>query len=124
MTQAISADETALQEKQTRARYILALGHMCSDINQGTLAAILPFLVAAYHYDYTTAALLVMASNLAGSIIQPIFGHMADKKNRPYCMLLGVCLAGGMALTGFLSNFYALCVAVMISGIGIALFHP
>lgn len=125
MTQAISANETALQEKQTRARYILALGHMCTDINQGTLAAILPFLVAAYHYDYTTAALLVMASNLAGSIIQPIFGHMADKKNRPYCMLLGVCLAGGgMALTGFLSNFYALCVAVMISGIGIALFHP
>lgn len=125
MTQAISANETALQKKQTRARYILALGHMCTDINQGTLAAILPFLVAAYHYDYTTAALLVMASNLAGSIIQPIFGHMADKKNRPYCMLLGVCLAGGgMALTGFLSNFYALCVAVMISGIGIALFHP
>ena len=125
MTQAISANETALQKKQTRARYILALGHMCTDINQGTLAAILPFLVAAYHYDYTTAALLVMASNLAGSIIQPIFGHMTDKKNRPYCMLLGVCLAGGgMALTGFLSNFYALCVAVMISGIGIALFHP
>lgn len=105
--------------------YILALGHLCSDINQGVLSAILPFLIAAYHYDYATAATLVMASSLVGSVTQPIFGIMADKKSRPWLMGLGVLLAGGgMAITGLISNFYGLCAAVIISGLGGAMFHP
>lgn len=105
--------------------YILALGHLCSDINQGVLSAILPFLIAAYHYDYATAATLVMASNIVGSVIQPVFGFLADKKSRPWLLGLGVLLAGGgMAITGFISNFYGLCAAVIISGMGGAMFHP
>ncbi len=105
--------------------YALSLGHLCSDVNQGTLAALLPYLIAAYKFDYATAASLVMASNIAGSLIQPLFGFMADKKSRPWLMLLGVCMAGGgMAATGVVSGFAGLCVAVMISGIGIAMFHP
>lgn len=110
---------------KTKYRYILALGHLCSDLNQGTLSAILPFLIAAYHYNYTTAATLVMVSNIVGSVIQPVFGHLADKRNKPYIMTIGVLLAGGgMALTGFITNFLGLCIAVMVSGIGIAMFHP
>lgn len=106
-------------------QYVLALGHGCSDINQGALSAVLPFIIAAYHFDYTTAAMLVTVSNLFGSIVQPIFGNIADKKNKPWIMALGVLLAGGgMALTGLISHFYGLCVAVIISGIGVAMFHP
>ena len=30
---------------------LMTFGHLCADLNQGVLAAILPFLVAAYHYD-------------------------------------------------------------------------
>lgn len=105
--------------------YVLALGHLCSDINQGTLSAVLPFLVAAHNYNYATAAALVMASNIVGSIIQPVFGCIADKHGRPYYMVIGIMLAGGgMSLTGLLDNFYGLCAAVMISGVGIAMFHP
>ena len=54
--------------------YLISCGHLCSDINQGALAAVLPFLIAAYHYDYATAATLVLFSNLVGSVVQPIFG--------------------------------------------------
>lgn len=106
-------------------QYVLALGHGCSDINQGALSAVLPFIIASYHYDYTTAAMLVTVSNIFGSLVQPVFGHLADKKNKPYIMALGVLLAGGgMALTGLISHFYGLCLAVIISGIGVAMFHP
>ena len=120
-----AAPPSSAENPTSKARYVLALGHLCSDINQGSLAALLPFLIAAHHYSYTTAATLVMVSNLAGSIIQPVFGHMSDKKNRPGFMLLGVSLAaGGMALTGYVTNFAGLCLAVMVSGIGVALFHP
>ncbi len=113
------------RERSGNARYILAFGHLCSDLNQGMLSALLPFFIAAYHYDYTTAAKLVMFSNIAGSIIQPVFGHLADRRSKPYLVAAGVLLAGGgMALTGVLSGFAGLCLAVVISGIGTAMFHP
>ena len=105
--------------------YLMAFGHFCSDINQGALAAVLPFLIAAYHYDYATAATLVLLSNLIGSVVQPLFGQLADRQNRPWLIAVGLLLAGGgMALTGLTANFYGLCAAVMVSGTGIAMFHP
>ncbi|MCR5482393.1 MAG: MFS transporter [Clostridia bacterium] len=113
------------EKYKSKRRYVLALGHLCADMNQGVLAAILPFLIAAYHYDYKTAAMLVMVSNLVGSVIQPIFGLLADKKVRPAMMSVGVIMAGfGMALTGLVDNFGLLCIAVVISGVGTAMFHP
>jgi FSR family fosmidomycin resistance protein-like MFS transporter len=103
----------------------LALGHLCSDLNHGTLSAILPFLIASYHYNYATVATLVMVSNIVNSVIQPVSGDLADKRTKPYIMTIGVLLAGGgMALTGFITNFLGLFTSVMISGIGIAMFHP
>lgn len=110
---------------RTKIKYLLSFGHFCSDVNQGALAATLPFLIAARNYDYATAASLVMISNLIGSMIQPLFGQLADKKNLPQLIAVGLFFAGGgMALTGFAENFYFLSVAVMISGVGIAMFHP
>ena len=106
-------------------RFVLALGHLCADMNQGMLSALIPFFIAAYSYDYTTSAYLVMVSNIIGSVIQPVFGHLADKKSRPSLMTAGIMLAGGgMAVTGFISSFTGLCIAVVISGIGVAMFHP
>lgn len=108
-----------------KLKYLLSFGHLCSDINQGALAAVLPFLIAARHYDYATAASLVMAANVIGSVVQPLFGQLADKKNQPWIIALGLVLAGGgMALTGVIENFSGVCAAAMISGTGIAMFHP
>ena len=103
----------------------MALGHFCADFMQGTLAAVLPFLIAAYHYNYATAAALVMVSNLIGSVIQPVFGVIADKVDKPHLVTIGVLLAGGgMAAVGFIPSFWSLCIAVVITGIGVAMIHP
>ncbi|MBE3605925.1 MFS transporter [Campylobacter sp. RM13119] len=106
-------------------KYLISFGHFCSDVNQGALSAILPFLIATYNYDYTTAAMLVLYANIIGSFVQPFIGYINDKKNTPYIVLIGLILAGGgMSCVGFSSNFYLLCFAVTISGIGMAMFHP
>ena len=106
-------------------KYVLSLGHLCSDINQSILSAVLPFLIATYHYDYTTAAMLVTVSNVFGSFVQPFIGMLSDKKNKPLYMTLGVLLASSeMAVTGFISNFFGLWIVVIMSGIGVAMFHP
>lgn len=109
----------------SKFKYIMAGGHLCADFYQGVLSSILPFLIAAHNLDYATAASLVMVSNIVGSVIQPVFGHMADKKEMPHSMIVGLLMAGGgMVLTGYISSFIGLCICVMISGTGIALFHP
>lgn len=114
-----------MQQKPNRYIYLLSAGHLFTDMNQGALPAILPFLITAYHFNYAEVASLVLASTVVSSIIQPIFGSMADKTPRPWMMAIGVLLAGGgMAAVGFLSDFRMLFFSIMLSGIGVAAFHP
>jgi FSR family fosmidomycin resistance protein-like MFS transporter len=101
------------------------LGHLCTDINQGALPAVLPFLVLRHNLSYMAAASLILAANLVSSVIQPYFGYLGDKYSRPWLMSLGVMLAGsGIALIGFGQSYGAIFAAAALSGLGIALFHP
>lgn len=105
--------------------YLLMLGHLCTDINQGALAATLPFLVIYSGYSYTQVTLLVFASNIASAVIQPLFGWLGDLKARPWLMALGVALAGvGMCGVGQLEGYPLVVASAMVCGIGVAMFHP
>ena len=100
-------------------------GHICSDINQGALSATLPFLVMYDGYSYTAVAGLIFAANIASAVIQPLFGTIGDHRACPWFMALGVFLAGlGMCGIGFLDNYWAVLASAMVSGIGVAMFHP
>jgi FSR family fosmidomycin resistance protein-like MFS transporter len=111
--------------KNNRYSYLAMFGHICTDINQGALPALLPFLVLNYGYSYAMAASLVFAVNLVSAIIQPLFGHLGDRASRPWLMSLGIFLAGGgLAVTGFFDEYWMIFAASIISGIGVALFHP
>lgn len=111
--------------KKSTYSYIMMLGHLCADLSGGALPAILPFLIAQKGISYTAAAGLTFALSSIGSIIQPVFGSLADKTSRPWLMSLGIFMSGcGVAMLGFLDNYIAMFIAVMITGIGAALFHP
>lgn len=111
--------------KINRYSYLMMFGHICTDLNQGALPAILPFLISQNGLSYTAAAGLVFASNLVSSIIQPLFGYLGDRASRPWVMALGVLLAGGgLSLVGLLPEYWMIFFASMVCGIGVALFHP
>ena len=59
---------------------ILALGHLLTDIYQGAVPTLLPFLKAKLSLSYTMAGVIMMAANFTSSIIQPIFGYLSDRK--------------------------------------------
>jgi FSR family fosmidomycin resistance protein-like MFS transporter len=110
-------------EYQTIA--FVLLGHLVTDISQGALPALLPFLIVAYHLSYTAAAFIIFAANIASSIVQPVFGYLADRFSIPWLMPVGVLLAGtGLAAIGLVSHYPWLLVAAMVSGFGAAAFHP
>ena len=104
---------------------VLALGHLVTDINQGALPAMLPFFIAAHDLSYAAAAGIVFAANITSSIVQPLFGHAADKFAKPWMMSAGLMLAGlGLALTGFFQRYSWIMLLAVVSGIGIAAYHP
>lgn len=110
---------------KNRSIWILSLGHLITDVNQGALPAMLPFFISAYDLSYTAAASIVFAANLASSIIQPLFGWAADRFSKPWLLAIGLILAGvGLGLTGLCQNYQLIMVLAVASGIGIAAYHP
>ena len=105
-----------------RYSYLMMIAHLCDDLNQGALVAVIPFLVLHNGYSYAEVTALLLASNAASAIIQPLFGWLGDKKPRPWLMAAGIFLAGiGM---GVLPNYPLIMASAMLSGIGVAMFHP
>jgi len=108
-----------------RTVVLLSLGHLVTDINQGALPALLPFLIVEYGLSYTAAGFLIFACNIASTVVQPLFGHLADRRPNAWLLPAGIVSAGvGLAVTGFVPGYAWTCAAVMLSGIGVAAFHP
>ena len=101
------------------------LGHLMTDLNQGMLPALLPFFIAERGLTYAAAGGLVLAANVASSLVQPLFGAMADRRPSPWLIPCGVAVAGtGMALSGLAPTYPLIAAAVGLSGLGVAAFHP
>ena len=105
--------------------YLLSAGHLSVDINMGSLPALLPFFVSLYGIDYTAAAGLMFATSFIGSLVQPLFGWLADKGSRQWFMAAGVFCAGiAIAVMGFITDYRAIFADSAITGTAVALFHP
>ena len=109
----------------TRPMLILALSHLVTDLSQGALPILLPFLKTALDLSYTQIGVIVLTQNITSSVIQPIFGALTDKTSLPWLLPLGVLLSGlGMAITGFMPSYGWVLFAVVLGGCGVAGFHP
>jgi MFS transporter, FSR family, fosmidomycin resistance protein len=108
-----------------RAMAVLSLGHLCVDLCQGALPALLPFLIAAHHWSYSQASALVLAATVSSSIVQPLFGHLSDGRSLPWLLPGGVALAAaGIALAGVAGSYGLTFAVVVASGLGVAAYHP
>src|SRR5688572_33367069 len=96
----------AARKTNMRLLGLLSLGHMVIDINGGALPALLPFLKSSLSLSYTTSGAIILMSNVTSSLIQPVFGYLADKTSRRWILPLSVLLSGlGIALTGLTTSY-------------------
>jgi FSR family fosmidomycin resistance protein-like MFS transporter len=108
-----------------RAMGVLSACHLFTDIAQGSIPALLPFLIARDHISIAAASALVLAATISSSVIQPAFGYVSDRLSLPWLMPLGPALGGlGIACVGFAPNYALTFAAVLLSGLGVAAFHP
>jgi FSR family fosmidomycin resistance protein-like MFS transporter len=108
-----------------RSLGLLGAGHLSVDLCQGAVPALLPFLAAERGYSYAALGALVLFSTIGSSIVQPLFGLLSDRFARPWLMPAGLAMAGiGIALAGPAPSYALTALAVVVSGLGVAAFHP
>jgi FSR family fosmidomycin resistance protein-like MFS transporter len=104
---------------------VLSAGHLFTDVSQGSIPALLPFLIARDHLSYATASALILAATISSSVIQPLFGHLSDRRSLPLLMPIGPVVGGiGVGLVGIAPSYGLTFAAVVLSGLGVAAFHP
>lgn len=104
---------------------LLALGHLTIDLNQGSFSAVLPFLKIEHGLSYSQVAMMVLTMSLTSSLIQPLFGYLADQSARRWLLPISVALSGvGLALIGLAPSYLAVLALVVVTGIGAAAWHP
>lgn len=104
----------------------LAIGHACVDVTQGAVPALIPFLIRDRHWSYGAAGALVLAMTASSSLLQPLFGWLADRRSLRWLLPAGVVLAAvGIALAGVASDSEPLTFAlVALAGLGVGAYHP
>jgi MFS transporter, FSR family, fosmidomycin resistance protein len=120
-----AATARPLEQVNYKSVALLSAAHLCDDVNQGVLPAMLPFFIGTYHLTYAAAAGLVLAQTLSSSVVQPLFGLWADRRSSPWLIPGGMSLAGlGVAASGLAPTYTWIFVSIAISGFGISAFHP
>ena len=103
----------------------IVVGHTSVDMQTGSLAVLLPLLLASFNLNYGRAALIISLNNIVIALAQPLFGILGDHKPMRWLMLIGCVLCGtAMASVMLLPSYEWVLAAVIASGIGSAMFHP
>src|SRR6266545_5407200 len=103
----------------------LSAGHFATDFANGALPALLPFMVDRFHLSYTLAAALMLGSAASSSLVQPLFGLWSDRRGALWLLPSGVALAGiGVALAAAAPSYWLVLLLVVVSGLGVAAYHP
>lgn len=104
---------------------VLSTGHLAADLFQGSVPALLPFLIRDRGYSYAAAGALFLMASLGSSIVQPLLGVYADRVRAGWLMWAGLFVAGGgLAVSGLVSSYAGTAAALLVGGIGVAAFHP
>ena len=100
--------------------------HVINDFYATVLPAFLPALAREWDLDYAELGLLSFAFSLFTGVLQPLIGHIADKKGKRKLVLSFGFFVGG---TGFLlmaiaPSFWFITVISLLCGLGAATYHP
>jgi len=104
---------------------LLAATHTIDDLYQGSVPALLPFLALERHYTYAGLTGITLAATFLSSAVQPAFGVLTDRRRQGWLIAAGLLVAGlGMGLSGLGDSYLITWLAVTLSGVGVAAYHP
>ena len=103
----------------------LSGGHLAVDFASGSVPALIPFLTDRFDLNYALAAMLLLASTVSSSLVQPLFGLWSDRRGALWLIPGGTILAAvGVGLAAVTPWYPLVLVLVFAGGLGVAAFHP
>lgn len=113
------------EKENKKALGWLTLGHGLSDSYSSFINPILPFIVANIGASLALATCALSVSQLFSSMMQPVFGYIADKWQKRFFIFWGIILASvAFSLSGLVSNIWQLALCLVIGGLGVGFYHP
>lgn len=103
----------------------ISFSHFLNDTMQSLIASVYPILKDAYSLDYTQIGLITLAFQFTASLLQPVVGHMTDRKAQPFSLALGMGFTFfGLLLLSIAARYPVILIAASLVGLGSAVFHP
>src|SRR3954471_22626346 len=103
----------------------LSGGHLAVDFASGSVPALIPFLTDRFDLNYAFAAMLLLASTVSSSLVQPLFGLWSDRRGALWLIPGGTILAAvGVGLAAVTPWYPVVLLLVFAGGLGVAAFHP
>jgi FSR family fosmidomycin resistance protein-like MFS transporter len=104
---------------------VWATAHAVDDLYQGLVPAAIPYFVLERHYSYAAASGLALAATFGSALPQVLVGLLADRHRLRWLAPAGLVLAGsGAGLAGLVHPYPAVFALLVLSGLGVAMFHP
>ena len=104
---------------------LMASVHMMIDGYGNILAPLLPLLIVRLDLSLAAAGTLTMLYQLASSVAQVGFGHLADRWRPRVLMMIGpIVSVTVLSLVGLSTSAVMLAAILVLGGLGGAAFHP
>lgn len=104
---------------------LLFAAHFFNDFFSGQLAALLPTLQVRLGSSEVTLALFVATLSFSSSVLQPLFGAVADRLGRRLVAGVGVMTSSTiLSLMAVVPSPALLVPLLLVGGLGSAAFHP
>lgn len=111
--------------KKIKSLVFLSLGHAANDLYPGMLSPLLPIFIAQHGWSLTKAGILVTVLQASCNFSQPIFGIINDHRPMRLFLWIGLIIAGlPFCFVLKIESFSLMIFAMVLSGLGIGIFHP
>jgi len=131
MTEPVVVAEVArgFAAKAAAPAYIVLAGisfsHFLNDTMQSLIASVYPILKDAYALNFAEIGLITLAFQFTASLLQPVVGHVTDKKAQPFSLAIGMASTFvGLLLLSIARQYVVILIAAALVGLGSAVFHP
>jgi FSR family fosmidomycin resistance protein-like MFS transporter len=105
--------------------FLLALGHFTVDVYADMLPPLLTIFHTLYSLSYTAMGTLTAVFSVTSTLIQPIFGYIADRYGKKWIAALGVAWVGvGMCVLSRAQSYGVMLIIVGLAGLGSSMYHP
>lgn len=103
----------------------ISFSHFLNDTMQSLISSVYPILKDNYALDFAQIGMITLAFQFTASLLQPVVGHVTDKKAQPFSLAIGMGFTFfGLLLLSVAHHYGIILIAAALVGLGSAVFHP